>query len=73
MAAWLRGYSDFYLDIAQNDTALAYLLDKIVELKEAYWEVALREAGDNVDVIIEADDMAGQFNLRISPTLDKNW
>jgi uroporphyrinogen decarboxylase len=67
MAAWLRGYSDFYLDIAQNDTALAYLLDKIVELKEAYWEVALSEAGDYVDVIIEADDMAGQFNLLISP------
>ena len=67
MAAWLRGYSDFYLDIAQNDSALAYLLDKIVELKEAYWEIALREAGDNVDVIIEADDMAGQFNLLISP------
>jgi uroporphyrinogen decarboxylase len=67
MAAWLRGYSDFYLDIAQNDTALAYLLDKIVELKEEYWEVALRETGDNVDVIIEADDMAGQFNLLISP------
>jgi uroporphyrinogen decarboxylase len=67
MAAWLRGYSDFYLDIAQNDTALAYLLDKIVELKEEYWEVALREVGDNVDVIIEADDMAGQFNLLISP------
>jgi uroporphyrinogen decarboxylase len=67
MAAWLRGYSDFYMDIAQNDTALAYLLDKIVELKEAYWEVALKEAGDNVDVIIEADDMAGQFNLLISP------
>lgn len=67
MAAWLRGYSDFYLDIAQNDSALDYLLDKIVELKEAYWEVALSEAGDNVDVIIEADDMAGQFNLLISP------
>jgi uroporphyrinogen decarboxylase len=67
MAAWLRGYSDFYMDVAQNDTALAYLLDKIVELKEAYWEVALSEAGDNVDVVIEADDMAGQFNLLISP------
>jgi uroporphyrinogen decarboxylase len=67
MAAGLRGYSDFYVDLAQNDTALAYLLDKIVELKEAYWEVALSEAGDNVDVIIEADDMAGQFNLLISP------
>jgi uroporphyrinogen decarboxylase len=67
MAAWLRGYSDFYIDIAQNDNTLGYLLDKIVDLKMAYWEKALKDVGDNIDVVMEADDMAGQFSLLISP------
>ncbi len=67
MASWLRGYSDFYIDIAQDDKTLGYLMDKIVELKQAYWEKALSLVGDNVDVVLEADDMAGQFNLLISP------
>lgn len=67
MASWLRGYSDFYIDIAQDDKILGYLMDKVVELKQAYWEEALAQVGGNVDVVLEADDMAGQFNLLISP------
>lgn len=68
MSAWLRGYTDFYIDVAKNDSVLNYLLDHIVDLKMQYWEKALLEAGDNVDVVMEADDMAGQFSLLISPT-----
>jgi uroporphyrinogen decarboxylase len=68
MAAWLRGYSDFYVDVVQNDSVLNYLLDLIVEMKQEYWEIALREAGDNVDVVMEADDLAGQSSLLISPS-----
>jgi len=67
MAAWLRGYSDFYIDVAQNDSVLNYLLDLIVDMKQEFWEKALQEAGDNVDVVMEADDMAGQSSLLISP------
>lgn len=67
MVSWLRGYTDFYLDIARDDRALGWLMDKVVEMKQAYWEIALSLVGDNVDVVMEADDMAGQFNLLISP------
>lgn len=66
-ATWLRGFTDFYVDIARDDKGLSYLLDVIVNLKMAYWERALSEVGENVDVILEADDLAGQSNLLISP------
>ncbi len=42
-------------------------MDTIVDLKLAYWEIALPELADYVDVVQEADDLAGQFGLLISP------
>jgi uroporphyrinogen decarboxylase len=44
-------------------------MTKVMELKMAYWEKALAEVGDNVDVIGEADDFAGQLRLLISPSM----
>lgn len=67
VVSWLRGYTDFYMDIARDDKALGWLMDKVVDMKQAYWEKALALVGDNVDVVMEADDMAGQFRLLISP------
>ena len=34
-----------------------------------YWEIALAEAGEHVDVVNEADDFAGQFRMLISPAM----
>lgn len=65
--SWLRGYEDFYLDLALNPDAVAYMLDRLVEYKCAFWEKALREIGDLVDVVVEADDLAGQQALLLSP------
>ncbi|MDP6947325.1 MAG: sigma 54-interacting transcriptional regulator, partial [Myxococcota bacterium] len=46
MGQWLRGYENFYCDLA-GDLALAEALcDKILELKMQYWEKALDEVGD---------------------------
>jgi uroporphyrinogen decarboxylase len=38
-----------------------------VEWKSAYWERALRDVGDLVDVVVEADDLGGQQSLLLSP------
>lgn len=65
--SWLRGYEQFYLDLALNQRYVAAMLDRLVEFKCAYWERALGEAGDLVDVVIEADDLAGQNALLLSP------
>jgi uroporphyrinogen decarboxylase len=69
MHSWLRGYLNYYTDFHLNTQLAEYLMDKVVELKIAYWEKALAEAGEYVDVVTEADDMAGQDRLLISPAI----
>jgi uroporphyrinogen decarboxylase len=65
--SWMRGYEQFYLDLALNQTWAAHMIDRMVEFKCAFWERALKEIGHLVDVVIEADDLAGQQRLLLSP------
>jgi len=67
LTAWLRGYDKFYPDFVMNPDLLTYLMDKIIDLKLAYWEIALPLVGEYVDVVQEADDFAGQQRMLISP------
>ncbi|HSR31724.1 MAG TPA: uroporphyrinogen decarboxylase family protein [Anaerolineae bacterium] len=65
--SWMRGYEAYYLDLALNREIVAYMLDRLLEFKCAYWEKALQIVGDLVDVVVEADDLAGQQSLLLSP------
>jgi uroporphyrinogen decarboxylase len=65
--SWLRGYEEYYVDLVRNKDWVGYMLDRLVEFKSAYWERALGEIGELVDVVIEADDLAGQQALLMSP------
>ena len=69
MGQWLRGYENFYCDLAGDRLLAEALCDKILELKMQYWEQALTEVGDLVDVIQEGDDYGAQHELQISPEL----
>ena len=70
--SWLRGYEQYYVDLALNQQYAAYMLDRMVEFKSAYWERALRELGDLVDIVIEADDLGGQNAPLMSPKTYSN-
>jgi uroporphyrinogen decarboxylase len=65
--SWLRGYEEYYIDLARHEDWVGYMLDRLVGFKSAYWERALDEIGDLVDLVIEADDLAGQQALLMSP------
>ena len=65
--SWMRGYEAYYTDLALNQEIVATMLDRLVEFKCAYWERALDMVGDLVDVVVEADDLAGQQSLLLSP------
>lgn len=67
MHSWLRGFVKYFTDFRLNPALAEYLMDQVTELKMAYWERALAEAGPYVDVVMEADDMAGQDRLLVSP------
>lgn len=69
MAAWTRGFVNYFSDFANNEKLLVGIMTRVMEMKMAYWEIALREVGDNVDAIGEADDFAGQNRMLISPAM----
>ena len=65
--SWLRGYEEYYVDLARHKDWVGYMLDRLVAFKSAYWARALGEIGDLVDVVIEADDLGGQQAPLMSP------
>jgi len=67
--SWLRGFVDAFTDFAADHGLVNTLMDKIVELKVEYWERALAESGQYIDVVFEGDDVAGQDRLLISPSV----
>lgn len=69
MGQWLRGFENFYCDLALNRPLAEALCDKIIELKMLYWDRALAEVGDLIDVVQEGDDYGSQQALQISPQI----
>jgi len=69
MAAWTRGFANYFSDFANNEKLLVGIMTRVMEMKMAYWEKALAEVGHYVDVVGEADDFAGQYRMLISPAM----
>lgn len=67
IAAWMRGFDNYFVDFVANEKLLVALMSKVMEIKLAYWDRALDLLEDNVDVVHEADDFAGQYKMLISP------
>jgi uroporphyrinogen decarboxylase len=65
--SWLRGYEEYYVDLARHKDWVGYMLDRLVEWKGTFWERALHEIGDLVDVVVEADDLGSQKAPLMSP------
>lgn len=65
--AWLRGYHRYFMDLATDHKTAGYLLDKLVEIKVAYWRRALAELDGLIDIVNETDDIGAQNALLISP------
>lgn len=69
MAQRLRGMEAFLVDLVASPTAAAHLLDRVLEVKLAYWRTALEALGDVVDVVAEGDDYGTQQSLLVSPAM----
>ncbi len=69
MSQRVRGMQNLMIDLAANETLACTFLDKMVELKIKFWEMALAQLGDLVDVISEADDYGTQTSQLISPRM----
>jgi uroporphyrinogen decarboxylase len=67
MSCRVRGYEQFYMDLALDPKLACALLDKFVELKIAFYERAAQELGGLVQFVREGDDVAGEESLLMSP------
>jgi uroporphyrinogen decarboxylase len=65
----MRGYENFYLDLAANPSLACTLLDKLTDLTIQYWDKVLNEVGDLVNVIVYEDDLGEQERALISPKM----
>ena len=63
---YLRGFEDWFCDFVTNPTILEALLDAVLEVNLQIAKNELREVGQEVDVVICADDLGAQEGLQIS-------
>lgn len=73
MHAWTRGFEAYFTDFYLYPDVAEYIMDTVVELKMQYWERVLAQVGDLANVVIEADDLAGQRNLFFKPEQYKKY
>ncbi len=70
---WLRGFENFYCDLA-GDPKYAYsLMDKLLEIEMAYWDLIFTELGDYIDVVLTANDLGGQQGPIVSPSMYRKY
>jgi len=72
MAQRVRGAEDFLADMAANEVLACAILDKMLELKLTFWEMALPRLAGVIDVVSEADDYGTQTSQLISPRMFRN-
>lgn len=68
-SCWLRGFEDFLADLALNLSLVESLLDRLMEFRLEYWSLLLKELGEFIDIVAEADDVATQDSLMCSPQI----
>ena len=67
MGQRVRGMENFLCDLMVDPSTTSLLLDKINALKMAFWEMALNDLGDVVDIVVENDDYGTQESQLIPP------
>jgi uroporphyrinogen decarboxylase len=66
----LRGWENFYMDLAGDVAFAEALMDRYLDIRLAMAERALQEVGDDIDIImVTSDDLGMTDRTLISPTL----
>jgi uroporphyrinogen decarboxylase len=67
MAERLRGMENFLCDLMLDPAGASKLMRKVLDLKLDFWDMALAELADVVDVVMEADDYGTQDSQLVPP------
>lgn len=65
----LRGFENFAVDLVQNTPFAEALMERVLELKMAYWGALLPELDEMTIIVREDDDYGHQSGLQISPDI----
>ncbi len=66
----LRGWSNFYMDLAANVEFAEALMDRYLDIRLAIAKRALEEVGDNIDIVMVTSDDLGMIDRPlVSPAL----
>jgi uroporphyrinogen decarboxylase len=63
------GMENLLILMGVDEKRASILFDKLLDLKLSYWQTALGELGDLVDVVTYADDYGSQHSQLISPAM----
>jgi uroporphyrinogen decarboxylase len=69
MSQRIVGMEDLLIMMAVDPKLAAVLFEKMLELKLCFWEMALPQLADVVDVVTQADDYGTQISQLISPDM----
>ncbi len=65
---FLRGYMDFFMDLAADEDTACYLMDRQLEMQTGWWRSALTALPD-IDAVRIGDDLGDQRSTLVSPDL----
>ena len=72
-ACLMMGNAKFMMTMIENPLIAHALLDRILTIYLDVWTMFLEAAGDYVNMVEYGDDLGGQNNLLISPTMYRNF
>jgi uroporphyrinogen decarboxylase len=72
-ALWIRGYTDFYLDMGSNSKECGYLLDGLMEYFIEWYKQCLSSVDGRVDIVAIGDDYGMQDRMLLSPEMWKTY
>jgi uroporphyrinogen decarboxylase len=72
-AAQLEGYESFFMNLVLDPRRVERLLDKLLELKLAFYSFALERLKGRVDIISETDDLGHQHSQWLSPEMFRKF
>lgn len=70
---WLQGYIDHFTNLAGSPAFMHRLLEKLMEIDIAFWEEFLPVVGPYLDMVMYADDFAGQNSMLISMKMYREY
>jgi uroporphyrinogen decarboxylase len=69
LSQFLRGYSDWFMDLIINREFIEALMERILEICLGIGKKLLEKVGEYIDIVFVHDDLATQESLMMSPQI----